>query len=119
MDTRLRFFEPEIVGGAALGWPAAGKDDHEGDWERICVWLDSNNRATEVAYYQHEGHKILPWSKVTKEGLTHPVVYSAKGSVVREDWDGYGGGWGEARDNKETTGPQGPSRFKKPAPDGW
>jgi hypothetical protein len=31
----------------------------------------------------------------------------------------YGGGWGEARDNKETTGPQGPSRFKKPAPDGW
>jgi hypothetical protein len=146
-----------------VGWPASGTDDHEGDWERICVRLDSNNRATEVAFFQHDGHKTLPWSKVTKEGATHPVVYSAKGShasyespgskglkfkgapttvkdhaskapgwapapphgpthlrnVEDEAWFGYGGAWGEPGSIKETTGPQGPSGFKKPAPDGW
>jgi hypothetical protein len=54
-------------------------DNHEGDWERISVHLDSSNRATGVAYYQHEGNKLLSWDKVPKQG-THPIVYSAKGS---------------------------------------
>jgi hypothetical protein len=145
--------------------PTQGKldkvDDHEGDWERICVRLDSNNRATEVAYYQHEGHKTLPWRSVPKSGETHPVVYSARGSHASyesagakpiykeikgkqiqiatdqasrgtqwsteqhltdarsEDWYGYGGAWGEVGDAEMTTGPQGPSRHKAAAPDGW
>ena len=147
-----------------VGRPFGGSDDHEGDWERICVRLDSNNRATEVAFFQHDGHKKLKWSEVTKEGNTHPVVYSAKGShasyespgskrlhykglpvpvvkdqaqkgtrwvadpggprdnlrdVTEEDWYGYGGAWGKPGGNKHTTGPQGPSGFKKPAPDDW
>jgi hypothetical protein len=146
-----------------LGFPAGGRDDHEGDWERICVRLDSNNRAIEVAYYQHDGHKKLPWSKVPTEGETHPVVYSAKGShasyekpgkkrlhfhgvptpvhdraskgarwmanpvgpanhlqnLREQAWYGYGGGWGETTDHKESTGPQGPSPFKGPAPEDW
>jgi hypothetical protein len=147
-----------------LGGPLGGRDDHEGDWERICVKLDSNNRATHVAFYQHNGHKILGWRDVTLEGKTHPVVYSAKGShasydkpgnkrlhykglpvpvvkdraekgtrwvaddprhperlrdVTQEDWYGYGGAWGKPGGDAHTTGPQGPSDFKKPAPDGW
>jgi hypothetical protein len=136
-------------------------DDHEGDWERICVRLDANNRATEVAYYQHEGHKTLPWRSVPKSGQTHPVVYSARGSHAsyeapggkpiykevkgkkiqiatdqasrgaqwstdqhltdahKEDWYGYGGAWGEVGNTEISTGPQGPSHHKAPAPDGW
>ena len=34
-------------------------------------------------------------------------------------WYGYGGAWGEVGDIKDTTGPQGPSRYKPPAPTGW
>lgn len=56
-----------------------GADNHEGDWERISVKLDGSNRATAVAYYQHEGSKELSWGKVPKQG-SHPIVYSAKGS---------------------------------------
>lgn len=142
-----------------------GVDDHEGDWERICVHLDSSNRATEVAYFQHDGPpKVYAWRDVPKEGVTHPVVYSAKGShasytspgskrlhksglpipvvkdhaskgarwvadpggaadhltdVTQQAWYGYGGAWGEPGSITETTGPQGPSGHKKPAPDGW
>jgi len=145
-----------------------GVDDHEGDWERISVRLDGNNRATAVAYYQHEGHTEVPWSKVhTQNG--HPVVYSAKGSHAsytrpgpkpiyktisqstplgtvkkrvkiatdqpsagaqwqtaphlqnarEQDWYGYGGAWGEVGDTEISTGPQGPSHHKPPAPEGW
>jgi hypothetical protein len=148
--------------------PAPGQtDNHEGDWERISVRLDSSNRATEVAYFQHDGPpKTYKWSdkEVTKEGGTHPVVYSAKGShasytspgskrlhrgkipipvvkdhaskgnrwvadpggpadhltdVTQQAWYGYGGAWGEPGSITETTGPRGPSRHKKPGPDGW
>jgi hypothetical protein len=139
---------------------ADGVDDHEGDWERICVRLDGNNRATEVAYFQHEGHKTMPWSAVPKSG-SHPIVYSAKGSHAsyttpgpkpiykhtfagnvkiatdqpsagkqwhtqqhlldahKQAWYGYGGAWGEVGDTEISTGPQGPSHHKAPAPDGW
>jgi hypothetical protein len=140
---------------------ADGVDDHEGDWERICVRLNPNNRATEVAYYQHEGPpKKLLWKQVPKSG-SHPLVFSAKGSHASyasagdkgiykkiagkrvriatdhasygkqwhtrnhlvnahdQDWYGYGGAWGEVGAATHTTGPQGPSRFKAPAPDDW
>jgi hypothetical protein len=140
---------------------ADGVDDHEGDWERICVRLNPNNRAIEVAYYQHDGPpKKLKWKHVPKSG-SHPLVFSAKGSHASyasagdkpihhkvlgknvriatdhasygkqwhtrnhlvnahdQGWYGYGGAWGEVGENEHTTGPQGPSRFKAPAPDGW
>src|SRR6185436_4261390 len=140
-------------------------DDHEGDWERICIRLDSNNRATEVAFYQHDGHKKMKWQDVEKSG-THPVVYSAKGSHATYDsegpkdihfkgrkvpvvhdtankgsmwiaqsnpaqgqpglvnvrdqaWYGYGGAWGTVGAKGENTGPQGPSKWKGPAPEEW
>jgi hypothetical protein len=140
---------------------ADGVDDHEGDWERIVVKLNGNNRATHVAYYQHDGPpKILKWRQVPKAN-GHPEVFSAKGShasyasagakpiyhevagrKVRiatdqasagrkwhtknnlvnardQDWYGYGGAWGEVGALTHTTGPQGPSRHKRPAPEGW
>jgi hypothetical protein len=132
-----------------------GFDNHEGDWERISVKLNSNNRATHVAYYQHNGPpEEKKWKDVPKQG-SHPIVYSAKGShasyategshgigpggVVKDktgkgqqwrtwqnmqnaraqDWYGYGGAWGEVGNYKDTTGPQGPSRWKPPAPEDW
>jgi hypothetical protein len=36
-----------------------------------------------------------------------------------QDWYGFGGAWGEVGNYADTTGPQGPSRFKAPAPEGW
>ena len=57
-----------------------GADNHEGDWERISVKLNAQNRATAVSYYQHEGSKELPWGQVPKQEGSHPVVYAAKGS---------------------------------------
>jgi hypothetical protein len=132
-----------------------GVDNHEGDWERISVKLNRQNRATAVAYFQHTGHEEKRWRDVPKQG-SHPLVFSAKGSHASYDspgaknlgvpfglvkdhagrgaqwktwqhlqnaraqgWYGYGGAWGEVGNIKETTGPQGPSRFKPPAPDGW
>ena len=53
--------------------------DHEGDWERLAVRLDSSDRPVTVAYFQHNGHCVLPWSAAPKSG-THPVVYSARGT---------------------------------------
>jgi hypothetical protein len=131
-----------------------GADNHEGDWERISVKLNRDNRATDVAYFQHNGHEEKKWKDVPKQG-SHPIVYSAKGShasyaspgahglgpggivkdrtgkgqqwktwqhmqnVRAQDWYGFGGAWGEVGNYKDTTGPQGPSRFKGPAPEGW
>jgi hypothetical protein len=132
-----------------------GADNHEGDWERITVKLNANNRATHVAYFQHNGPpEEKKWKDVSKSG-THPIVFSAKGShasyftagkhglgpggIVKDttgkgeqwrtwqhmqnaraqDWYGFGGAWGEVGNYKDTTGPQGPSQWKPPAPEGW
>jgi hypothetical protein len=132
-----------------------GADNHEGDWERITVKLNANNRATHVAYFQHNGPPDeKKWKEVPKQG-SHPIVYSAKGShasystagehglgpggIVKDrtgkgaqwqtwqhmqnaraqDWYGFGGAWGEVGNYKDTTGPQGPSRWKPPGPEGW
>lgn len=132
-----------------------GLDNHEGDWERISVKLNRQNRATAVAYYQHKGHEEKRWRDVPKQG-SHPLVFSAKGSHASyaspgakdlgvpfgavkdhagrgaqwktwqhlknaraQGWYGYGGAWGEVGNYADTTGPQGPSRYKPPAPEGW
>ncbi len=66
---------------AALGVRALLRDDdvlHEGDWERITVYLDGNEAAS-VAFYRHSTNTFRSWSKVEKDG-THPVAYSAIGS---------------------------------------
>jgi hypothetical protein len=61
-----------------------GIDNHEGDWERISVKLNQNNQATEVAYFQHNGACVLPWSgqgrTAPRTEAGHPIVHSADGS---------------------------------------
>jgi hypothetical protein len=124
-----------------------GAFDHEGDWERISVRLDSQNRATDMAFFAHNGHCTLPWDQVrTVRG--HPVVYSANGThasyptagehgfdetaqgprwrtwrrllnVRTRPWYGFGGAWGEVGAIVDTTGPLGPSRYKPAAPSDW
>jgi hypothetical protein len=118
---------------------------HEGDWERITVYLDGNEPAS-VAFYRHSTNTFRSWSKVQKEG-THPVAYSAIGShaslpsadfgfidvgdrdgprwqtyddlapVVDEPWYGFGGAWGRLGKVRDSTGPLGPgAHWKHPAP---
>jgi hypothetical protein len=62
-------------------------DDHEGDWEHISVQLGPDNRATRVAYFQHNGHCVLNWGDVPKF-RGHPVAFSAKGSHASYAWAG-------------------------------
>jgi hypothetical protein len=68
---------------------AGGIADHEGDWERIVIDLNSENKPVQVAYYTHGcAPRIYPWSqvpRVTSTGVrsqtgTHPIVWAAKGS---------------------------------------
>jgi hypothetical protein len=118
---------------------------HEGDWERITVYLDGNEPAS-VAFYRHSTNTFRSWSKVEKDG-THPVAYSAIGShaslpsadfgfidvgdrdgprwqtyddlapVVDEPWYGFGGAWGRLGKVRDSTGPLGPgAHWKHPAP---
>ncbi|MGH8924602.1 MAG: hypothetical protein ACRDWA_08225 [Acidimicrobiia bacterium] len=65
------------------------KINHEGDWEHIVVRLDSNDQATDVAYFRHNCEpQIVSWLALqagdgVNFGLaegTHPIVYSAKGA---------------------------------------
>jgi hypothetical protein len=62
---------------------------HEGDWERISVRLDSSDRPTEVAYYQHKGdpttanRRSVSWRELGATGSlrgARPIVFVARGS---------------------------------------
>jgi hypothetical protein len=71
----------------AEGVRALLRDDnvlHEGDWERITVYLDPANPEgappAAVAYYRHSTNTFRKWADVKKDTRTHPVVYSAIGS---------------------------------------
>lgn len=71
----------------AEGVRALLRDDdvlHEGDWERITVYLDQadpeNAPPTSVVFYRHSTNTPRKWASVEKDGDTHPVVYSAIGS---------------------------------------
>jgi hypothetical protein len=57
-----------------------GPQNHEGDWERVEVRLNANNRATQTVYHQHGGSETLQWRETPRVGRTHPVVFSARGS---------------------------------------
>jgi hypothetical protein len=56
-----------------------GKINHEGDWERITIQLNKQNRPVRVAFHGHGGHCLSEWSTVDKLSGTHPVVYSSLG----------------------------------------
>jgi len=67
---------------------------HEGDWERITVYLDEANPGqappAAVAFYRHSTNTFRAWEEVEKEAETHPVVYSAIGSHASLPSPGYG-----------------------------
>lgn len=70
----------------AEGVRALLRDDdvlHEGDWERITVYLDEASPETKppaaVVFYRHSTNTPRRWTNVEKQD-THPVVYSAIGS---------------------------------------
>ena len=65
---------------------------HEGDWERITVYLDGKGDAAKpasVGFYRHATNSYKPWDTIEKdEG--HPVVYCAIGSHASLPTPGFG-----------------------------
>jgi hypothetical protein len=53
--------------------------NHEGDWERVSIRLDTNNRPAKIAYFGHGGHCVKLWSDAPKYN-GHPIVFSARGT---------------------------------------
>jgi hypothetical protein len=156
-------------------YPLSGSVAHEGDWERVAVRLDGRNRATMVAWWQHnckrpQTHRWDERGDFHIVGRSHPAAYIAYGGHATypqagqtelacpatsllgvfsggddshrgggvtwstwqdgEDgfqdartaaWYGYGGSWGDkTRQSPDSFwGPLGPSKYKKPQPDGW
>jgi hypothetical protein len=66
---------------------------HEGDWERITVYLDESDPEGAppyaVVFYRHSTNTTRKWSGVEKDG-SHPVVYSAIGSHASLPSPGFG-----------------------------
>ncbi len=66
-------------------WGPVGAGDqilaHEGDWESIEVFLDTDDQPTQVTYYGH-GCDVTAqaWAPGNTVGGTHPIVYVAEGS---------------------------------------
>ena len=57
---------------------------HEGDWERVTVYLDEadpeGKPPSSVIYYRHSTNTTRKWASVEKDDETHPVVYCGIGS---------------------------------------
>jgi hypothetical protein len=65
---------------------------------RCATWLDTHDQ---TGY----GKAWLTWTTLAP--------------ASQQPWYGFGGAWGEVGYFADTTGPLGPSRFKRPAPAGW
>jgi hypothetical protein len=67
---------------------------HEGDWERITVYLDQSDPEgappESVGYYRHATNTFRRWDVVEREGGTHPVAYCAIGSHASLPTPGFG-----------------------------
>lgn len=81
----------------AAGVQALLRDDdvlHEGDWERVTVYLDRTdpeNAAPEsVLFYRHSTNTPRKWANVERDSETHPVAYSAIGSHASLPTPGFG-----------------------------
>jgi hypothetical protein len=81
----------------AAGVQALLRDDdvlHEGDWERITVYLDRADPEgappESVAFYRHSTNTFRRWDSVAKDAGTHPVAYSAIGSHASLPTPGFG-----------------------------
>jgi hypothetical protein len=53
---------------------------HEGDWELVTVLLTARGAPLFVGLSQHGCGKRRTWSRVPKQGGTHPVAFAALGS---------------------------------------
>lgn len=54
---------------------------HEGDWEKISIRLDSTYVPQTVAWFYHSCDPIkLSWANVPKVNTTHPISYVGEGS---------------------------------------
>jgi hypothetical protein len=66
---------------------------HEGDWERITLYLDEDEplgaAPRSVVFYQHSTNAFRTWASVEKDG-DRPVVYSAIGSHASLPSPGFG-----------------------------
>jgi len=62
--------------------PLLSAGNHEGDWEMIQIQLGADERPVRVAYAQHHGGQLAPWSAVQKapSSADTPLVYVARGS---------------------------------------
>jgi hypothetical protein len=67
---------------------------HEGDWERITVYLDQADLEgappASVGFYRHSTNTFKKWQGVEKQDGTHPVAYSAIGSHASLPTPGFG-----------------------------
>ena len=59
--------------------PGPGNLNHEGDWERVTVQFDAQQKPTEVRYSAHTSSVSRSWKDAPKEN-GRPVVYVAQGS---------------------------------------
>lgn len=65
---------------------------HEGDWERITIYLGADPERSPphaVVFYRHSTNTVRTWSGVEKEGA-RPVVYAAIGSHASLPSPGFG-----------------------------
>lgn len=81
----------------SAGMQALLRDDdvlHEGDWERITVYLDQADpegaAPASVGFYRHSTNTFRKWDSVDKEAGTHPFAYSAIGSHASLPTPGFG-----------------------------
>lgn len=81
----------------AAGVKALLREDdvlHEGDWERITVYLDEADPEgappASVAFYRHSTNTFRKWDSVERKAETHPVAYSAIGSHASLPTPGFG-----------------------------
>jgi len=86
------FFKPDTVADDDVSvqyWFCYYYDDwenqHEGDWEGICIFLRRDGtdfKAVGTSYYAHETGTRRHWEDVerTGSGIAHPLVYVAAGS---------------------------------------
>jgi hypothetical protein len=67
---------------------------HEGDWERITVYLDEADPEgappVSVGFYRHSTNTFKKWDGVDKQDGTHAVAYSAIGSHASLPTPGFG-----------------------------
>lgn len=72
------YFYPNNDGPTSgMGWGDA--QNHEGDWERVTIQLDDQNKPATVYYSAHSGSSGVPYEQVVRhEG--RPVVFVAAGS---------------------------------------